>query len=70
MAMRQTTPRAQSLPVAVRQAPPKPIRPPAARYVFFVPQARASARTSRAGTPVSASCHSGVFGRPSSSPRM
>ena len=31
---------------------------------------RANARTSFAGTPVSASCHSGVFAIPSSLPRM
>ena len=69
MAIKQTPPRAQSEPVAVRQAPPKPTRPPAARYVFLVPQARASARRSLAGTPVSACCHSGVLDTPSSSPR-
>ncbi len=29
--IRQTMPRAQSMPLAVRQAPPKPMIPPAAR---------------------------------------
>jgi hypothetical protein len=62
-------PRAQSLPVAVRQAPPKPMRPPAARYVRFVPHARERARRSRAAMPVSASCQAGVLATPSSSPR-
>ena len=57
--------RAHSLPVAPRQAPPKPPLPPAASMVFLAPHSRARARISRAGMPVSPSAHWGDFGQPS-----
>ena len=64
--------RAHSLPLEARQAPPKPPMPPAASMVVLEAHSRASARISRAGTPHSASAHSGVLGllslRPSTYP--
>ena len=61
--------RAHSLPVAERQAPPQPPRPPAASMTFLLPHSRARARIWRAGMPHSVSAHSGVLGTLSLTPR-
>ena len=60
--------------LAPSNSPPTPttgtmVSMAAASAVFFRAQARARARTVWAGTLVSGSCHSGVFGMPSSLPR-
>ena len=62
MAARAIIMRAHSLPLAARQAPPKPPLPPAASMVRLAPHSRARARIWRAGTPDSSSAHSGVLG--------
>ena len=68
MAASATMARAHSLPVALRQAPPQPLSPPAASMVFLAPHSRARARISRAGTPHSDSAQDGVLGTLSAVP--
>src|SRR5512137_2809880 len=62
--------RAHSLPLAARQAPPQPPRPPAASMVLLEAHSLARTRISLAGIVHSFSAHSGDLGTPSSLPRM